>query len=205
MFFFWQKYLKNSLIQDVLYIKKAYNISRLNYLTVLTRPVLKNVDNFFEQYLILLIILSQGLIKAVYAQKKIYKDKEFEIELNFLGFKSLTNFKNNKKITLSSFFFLKFIENHFIISSKIKNLWLIKKKKNQKKNYNSFTFPLFLSLEQQNLWFKKFLPLNFYKIFLSFSFSKSKLLENMWILAFFHFPFNFFYKKKLKKKIKKKN
>jgi hypothetical protein len=70
----------------------------------------------------LLIILSQGLIKAVYAQKKIYKDKEFEIELNFLGFKSLTNFKNNKKITLSSFFFLKFIEKHFIISSKIKNL-----------------------------------------------------------------------------------
>jgi hypothetical protein len=202
MFFFWQKYLQNSITQDVLYIKKAYNISRLNYLTILIRPDFKNIDNFFEQYVTLLVLFSQGLIKSVYAQKRIYKDKEFEVELNFLGFKSIINLKKNKKNILSYFFILKFIEKFLISHSKIKNKWSIRKRKNQGLIYNSFTFLLFFSLEQENKWFKRFLSLNYFNIFLSFSFSKSNIIENIWSLSFFHFPFSFFFKKK--KKLKKK-
>lgn len=204
MFFFWQKYLQNSLIQDVLYIKKAYNISRLNSLTIVIKPNFKNIDNFFEQYIILLLLLGQGLIKSVYAQKRIYKDKEFEIELNLLGFKTINNFKNYKKNILPYFYFIKFIEKFIINQSKIKNKWLIRKQKTQSLVYNSFTFSLFFNLETHK-WFRRFLSLNYFNIFLSFSFSKSNIIENIWTLAFFHFPFNFFFKKKKKKLNKKKN
>ena len=120
---FYSTNLTNSLLLDAIYFRKLYDLPKLRRFILLWRP--RNdleLVTYIDQYIILMLMFSQGILTTFFLKKKTYKDNEATIELICLGIQTITfwgKYKKNKNSSLVHWsWFLYNVKRFFIFRSR---------------------------------------------------------------------------------------